>query len=416
MRKTLINIVILISGLSGLTPSVYAQSVEQWVVVLNDPRPARLQGWQSSNYRGESGHYNSAIELKRVGSRIAKRYGLALKNEWFVENLSVYCLIVEFNGDREQTLARLKRDKRVKWVQPSNEFELLRKAAVDRVSTSVVRSASDNTDLSNIPDWVNGNGVEIAIIDSAVDKSHMDLSSTVQRTVDFVLAGENHSQTGEAHGTAIAAVLVAQPQGNIGLEGIAPAAKLTAFRGCWEEGAGDTRCNTLSLARALDAVASSKPNILNLSLSGPRDRLLDGLIDKIVMNNTLVVAAFDPQRPQSQRFPTRQDGVLIVRAETLDEEHQNEFTAPGGRLVASPGNRYDYITGHSIAAAYTTGVLALIAQVDRGRLRNDFGAIRSQFGKRRFQKVSDLVARLHQITNLKGSASRISNNQVSLVH
>lgn len=368
-----------------------AEEVQEWVVVLDDPRPARLQGWQASNYSGGS-NYNSSLEFRRFAERVAKQYNFKLKKEWFIESLAVYCLIVEFNDDQEDTLSALKKNKRVQWVQPSNDFGVLNSPVGD-----VKPASSEVASVSGIPSWINGKGVKITIIDSAVDREHQDLAPAVKKVKDFVISDDKSDLSGEAHGTAIAGVLVAQPS-KVGLAGVAPGARLTAFRGCWEEG-DDTRCNTLSLARALDAVVSNQSAILNLSLSGPRDRLLDRLVEKVVANGTLIVAAFDPQRANTNRFPTRRDGVLIVRAETMDSEHKNEFTAPGARLVASPGNRYDFISGHSIATAYTSGVLALIAQVQQGSAKQQLQKIASQFDSGKIQTMSELVNRLQLMVN-----------------
>ena len=110
-------------------------------------------------------------------------------------------------------------------------------------------------------------------------------------------------------------------------------------------------------------MSSSNTDILNLSLSGPKDLLLDRLIQRIIDQGTIVVTAFDPTRPAINRFPSQRDGVLIVRAQDLDNQHTEFFTAPGARVVLSPGNKYDFMHGHSVASAYTSGLLALRKQV-----------------------------------------------------
>jgi len=56
------------------------QGKQEWVVVLSDPRPARLQGWSGEGY--SSSDYNGALELKRIGLKFAKKNGLKLKQEW----------------------------------------------------------------------------------------------------------------------------------------------------------------------------------------------------------------------------------------------------------------------------------------------------------------------------------------------
>ena len=97
-------------------------------------------------------------------------------------------------------------------------------------------------------------------------------------------------------------------------------------------------------------------------MSGPKDLLLDRLVQRIIDRGKMVVAAFDPSRAEGGRFPTERKGVLIVRAQGLDDEYSDVFTAPGARVVAVPGNRYDFSHGHSIATAYTSGLLALRKQ------------------------------------------------------
>lgn len=384
-------------------------TTKQWVIVLDDPRPARLQGWQRGNYSGSykgNQQYTGSLELERFGNSIAQRYDLELKQQWFIESLAVYCLIVEFNGQTSTTLKQLKQDEQVQWIQPSNDFKLLSSSSDKPLSSTEQNqnlsqqnsSNSKGGSLSSIPESINGQGVVIAIIDSAVDEEHRDLSHAVRQRADFVISEKTDIKDaalqGEAHGTAVAGVMIAQRDSKLGLPGVAPAASLMALRGCWEENSGNTRCNTLSLARALDAVVSSEPAILNLSLSGPRDPLLDRLINKIVKNKTLVVAAFDPARPHEQRFPSRGDGVLIVRAEMLDKQYQNEFTAPGARVVTSPGNRYNFMTGHSIATAYTSGVLALLTQLDKldkGQTQRKLPELLLQSNNPPFQSIMDLI-------------------------
>lgn len=400
MNKLLL--VVLICAILGVdharSQSEFTDVIEakEWVVVLDDPRPKRLQGWQRTGYRGGS-NYRSAIELKRFGGRLAKDYKLTLKDQWLIESLGVYCLIVTFNDDTKKTISALEKLKNVQWVQPSNDFDLL-SSTTDKVSKGEVESFQPVITTS-----MTGDGVTIAIIDSAVDRSHPDLAAAVASSTDFVIASKEkpkpRSVGGEAHGTAIAGVIVAQPDSKLGIVGIAPEATLLAYRGCWENERGQTKCNTLSLARSLDAVSRSGADILNLSLSGPKDFLLDQLVNRVITNGTLVVAAFDPQRAGLSRFPSEKEGVLIVRAETMDSQFDNVFTAPGALVVASPGNRYDFKQGHSIATAYTSGVIALVKQSQASELGSN-----TQW--REFSDVSRATDLMLQLSDEAPEASR----------
>jgi hypothetical protein len=153
---------------------------------------------------------------------------------------------------------------------------------------------------------------------------------------------------------------------------VAPGAKIKAYRGCWEnpDDSGGPNCNTLTLARALDAVATKgKADILNLSLSGPKDELLDQLIMQILSQGTKVVVAFDPNRTADDRFPSDLPGIVTVRANFMNQDRQQIFSAPGKKVVATPKQRANFMQGHSIAAAYTSGVLAMCTQIERKLLK-----------------------------------------------
>ena len=358
IRTTFLLLLSSYSAIS-LADTNQAAQHQEWVVVLEDPRPARLQGWSSNRYSNNAS-YNTS-DFKRMGEKFAQKNGLKLKQEWFIESLAVYCLIVEFTQDTQLTLNKLQKKSQVKWVQKSNDFNLL--SAVNNSEHELNSTKFEQP----APIHYNGQGTVIAMIDSGVDEQHQDLFHSIKSVSNFVIT--NSKATGsdtkaENHGTAIAGVLVAKPNLKLGLSGVAPAAKLLAFRGCWEETtkSNTTHCNTLSLARALDAVIKSQPDILNLSLSGPYDPLLNKLIDKVIKNKTIVVAAFDPVRSNKKRFPSHREGVLIVRANNLNPEFDTAFTAPGSQLVPTPNDTYSFETGHSIASAHTSGVLALLTQ------------------------------------------------------
>ncbi len=358
----LIGLLPILASSQGVEANSNAPSLvktEEWVLVLEDPRPARLQGWARGAYGNTGGDYRGSLELTRFGKKVAAKYDLDLRDQWFIPTLGVYCLVVRFNNNQDETISQLNKDKSVQWLQPSNEFELL--------------SAKSQTHRSDVSDTnkrgteaqrrtADGSGVAIGIIDSAVDDSHQDLMGVINQAGDYV-ASAKKTGSGESHGTAIAGVIIGNRDTKLGVAGVAPAATLYAYRGCWEAKETDkTNCNTLSLARALDAVARSKVDILNLSLSGPKDALLDRLLARVIEGGTLVVTAFDPDRQSAQRFPTEREGVIVVRAQGLDEAHTAFFTAPGARVVPVPGNRYDFMRGHSVATAYTTGLLALRKQ------------------------------------------------------
>ena len=78
----------------------------------------------------------------------------------------------------------------------------------------------------------------------------------------------------------MAGIIAANENNREGIVGIAPGAELFAYRACWptQDASASATCNTLTLAKALSAAIDRKMNIVNLSLSGPSDPLLERIV------------------------------------------------------------------------------------------------------------------------------------------
>ena len=350
-------------GLLMLLPGARAAeqdaAADEWIVVMTDT------GWSSGvGYTG-SYHYGEDPKLKRLAADLANDFSLEVTKQWPIRSLNVHCVVVRIDDDLDATLEALREDSRVEWVQPLNTFEGL--AALGGGGGSPgdpyrhLQGSLDVLNVAPVHTALSGAGVRIAVIDSGVEHDHPDIKHALAEQLDFVGNGESS----ERHGTGIAGVLVAASRNGVGITGVAPGAHLHAYRACWELAGGGTRCNSLTLSQALDRVVDAKPHIVNLSLTGPKDRLLDRLVDRIVGAGTIVVVAHD-EGATGERFPTPRPGVVIVRdGSGVAETAGDVLFAPGGAvLTAQPGHSYDYMSGASMAAAHVSGVLALMLEAD----------------------------------------------------
>jgi len=150
------------------------------VVVLNDQRPARLKGWSRTNYSGTKS-YKQSLELKRFADNIAQTYALDVAQQWLIESLDVYCLVVRFKNDHTETLEKLRLDKKVRWVQKSNAFTLRSNSSINQFDNNLLSPP----ELS-LPKSLNGSGARIAIVDSAIDLSHVDLAGKISKNLDLL--------------------------------------------------------------------------------------------------------------------------------------------------------------------------------------------------------------------------------------
>ena len=92
-----------------------------------------------------------------------------------------------------------------------------------------------------------GEGVRVAVVDTAVEVDHPDLGGRVVLERSFVPPGV---EVGRVHGTAVAGVIAAGANG-IGILGVAPKAELLILEACWSEASAPERgavCDSLSLA------------------------------------------------------------------------------------------------------------------------------------------------------------------------
>ena len=218
-----------------------------------------------------------------------------------------------------------------------------------------------------------GRDVAVAVIDTGADLGHPDLSGRVAAYRDLVsptatpgaaIPGET-ALGADRHGTEVAGVIAAVANNGQGIVGIAPGARLALYKACWYPvapggAAAAARCNSFTLAKALAAVLDSDARIVNLSLGGPADPLLQALMAQLLRQGRIVVTALPPSG-RLEGFPAGIAGVIVVGAAGADPLPAGVLAAPGRDvLTLVPGGRYDFASGSSVAAAHASGIAALL--------------------------------------------------------
>ncbi len=336
----------------------------QWVIVMHDPRSQRRKKRATGIGYTPKASYDADPKLDRISRQLAEDYQLQMIMQWPIKSLKVHCLVVTLpsDSDPKDLLKTIRKDARVESVQAMNIFNLLDTPDPYKKMQPAISQLS----IDRSHHYVTGSGVSIAIIDSAIDENHPDLNNVIAWQENFV---DDEKVPAERHGTGIAGVIAARSNNGIGITGIAPSVTLYGLRACWQDKkiSAKAHCNTLTLSRALDRVIDEKPKILNLSLTGPNDPLLQRMLSLIVKQKTLVVSAYDEQREPNSRFPQPQDGVLFGRGgeRYVASEHGNSFPAPSiDILTLQPRQTYDVLTGNSLAAAHLSGVVALLLEAN----------------------------------------------------
>lgn len=202
-----------------------------------------------------------------------------------------------------------------------------------------------------------GGPLRVGLVDGGVDRRHAAL-----RHAGGASFGCGGAVLPSEHGTAVASLLVGRDRGFAGA-----AAKAELF-------AADVYCDkpdggsAEDVVRALAWMARERVAVVNVSLVGPPNRLLEQGVAAFVKRGHLLVAAVGNDGPAAPPlFPAAYPGVVGVTAvnparRVLPEAAQGPqvlLAAPGADLaVARSGGGYGVARGTSFAAPLVAGLLA----------------------------------------------------------
>ncbi|HEX2803708.1 MAG TPA: S8 family serine peptidase [Sphingomicrobium sp.] len=378
---------LLLAALAGIAaPASAAESVQadgedrQILVMLTMAAPHHRP---NSGYGGNYGDISSRAARKRLAQNIANRYGIQLREGWPMPVLGVDCYVMAVPAGKsiDKVIEAVSKERGVAWSQRMYSYAIGAAAGGGGGDPLyLIQPTAAEWKLSELHRSATGRGVKIAIVDSQVDVKHPDLAGQFIADRNFL---ETPAARPERHGTHVAGIIGAKAGNGIGIAGVAPGARLMALRACEEirsgRASGQTLCKSLPLAKALQFAIDRDADVINLSLSGPRDLLLNKLLDVALSRNVTVVTAFDRSLPGGG-FPASMEGVIPVADESLQRMPDGVYGAPGRDLpTTQPGGGWSLVNGTSYAVAQVSGLAALAGEKGKGR----FGArlVRASDGK-----------------------------------
>jgi subtilisin family serine protease len=314
---------------------------------------------------------------RRRAEELARQHGLTLMDDWPMPVLGLDCYVMRYpdNQTAEGIIALLAGDPQVEWAQPVARFSGMAQEPTPPPSPAAagaadplypVQPAARYWHVAELHRFTTGRQIKVAVIDSGIDAAHPDLQGQLDINSNFVDAGPTPA---ESHGTAVAGIIAARA-GNGGMVGVAPQARLMGLRACWQLPDQATRCNSFTLGKAINYAILNGAKVINLSLSGPPDRLLDRLLDVALERGIGVVGAIDA-RAAGAAFPASHPGVLAVASQGRRSNGaagaalpERALLAPGNDIPATaPGGRWAFVNGSSYAAAHVSGMLALLDEL-----------------------------------------------------
>ena len=178
--------------------------------------------------------------------------------------------------------------------------------------------------------------VDVAVIDTGVDATHVDLEDRVLEGFDF-LELDDDAYDDHGHGTHVAGIIAASISNRKGVAGIAPNASIIPMKACTSGGACPPYETYLSV---VDSVRRGA-DIVNMSLGGPlqcseiEQALYQWVRDQGVL--TVVAAGNSAGEGNPTISPANCDNTLAVGAS--DQKNKKaEFSSFGDFVdIAAPG-------------------------------------------------------------------------------
>jgi hypothetical protein len=307
-----------------------------------------------------------AARASEIAARLASQYDVTAEPREAIPLLdgALVRLRLPANRSLESLLAALSTDPDVELVQPNYDY------SVSKAKTSpktVPQYAGETLRLDEAHRLARGNGVMVAVIDTAIEDAHPELAGAIAGMFDAVGGGPSPP---EPHGTQIAGIVAAHAE----LKGVAPAAKLLSVRAFRSGKKTPALSTSFQLLKGINWAFDAGAKVMNMSFTGPLDPLLERIIKAAADKGVIVIAAAGNNGPKGAPvYPAAYPQVIAVTA-TDDKDKLYSKANRGDYIsIAAPGvdiiapalkGSYALSSGTSMAAAHVSGVVALLLERD----------------------------------------------------
>jgi len=298
-----------------------------------------------------------AVSPDAAALHAAAAAGFSVAREFTLDVPPTHMVVLHIAARTARALERLRA------LDPDGVYDFnhiyIESGAVSAAPTPSYQSATlDDETTSTAPGASPG---RIGLIDSGVDSAHEAFSGlTVHQH------GCSPKPVPEAHGTAVASLMVGRAAA---LHGAAPGSELYA---------ADVYCGQATggavqrVVEAFSWLAHEGVPVINVSLVGPPNRILEVVVEGMIARGHIVVAAVGNDGPAATLYPASWSQVVGV---TGVDAHQRalaeaargtqvKFAAPGAQMAAARcSSGYTLVRGTSFAAPIVAGLLSLKLQI-----------------------------------------------------
>ena len=220
-------------------------------------------------------------------------------------------------------------------------------------------------DLPKAWETTQGEGVNIAVLDSGCDLDHPDLVQNLLPGANMINPKKSAHDDNQ-HGTHVAGIIAAV-NNDIGMVGVAPKSKIIPVKVLDKNGNGSLSNVSKGIRWAVDNGA----DIITMSLGAPRplQSVRKSIQYAYKKGIPCFVAAGNAGKTKEVFFPAAYPETIAIgsidsnfnRSDFSNTGKNLDFMAPGGKIFSTvPDNWYAYLSGTSMACPFAVGVAALL--------------------------------------------------------
>jgi minor extracellular protease Epr len=211
--------------------------------------------------------------------------------------------------------------------------------------------------------------VVIGVIDTGINPDHAAFAKARLDVHRF--APDSLDPSRAIHGTAVISLLIGNPDSRS--PGLLPDAQVVAVDAFHTDG-GDERADVYTLVAGMNFLADRGARVINMSLAGPPNSVLEAATAALVARGVIIVAAVGNGGPKADpTYPAAYPGVIAVTAvDGGDTVYRRagrgphvDLAAPGVEVwTAASVSGAKPKTGTSFAAPFVTAAVASTLELD----------------------------------------------------
>lgn len=241
--------------------------------------------------------------------------------------------------------------------------------------------AVQKVDMLSAWQYSRGDSILIAILDTGVDYAHDDLAGKLRADIDRDFVNDDDdAQDDNGHGTHVAGIAAAATNNAQGVVGVGWGAEVVSLKVLNNKGRGSLADIITAIYYATDQGA----HIINMSLSTSADydlpcsqvpAMVEALEYAYNHGVLVVVASGNDSADAARVIPANCPYVLTVAATDSSDAITSfsnygdvvDMAAPGKNIYSTYlGNRYQFLSGTSMAVPFVAGVASLVFAAQPG--------------------------------------------------